>query len=77
MFGWCGGWVTGCRAMCIEFGSWTEQLFVLSTHCFFGSGCDVYVNLYICRRNSSVGQMLLRMEKNEQETPYEQETPVD
>uniref|UniRef100_A0A2H1WG44 SFRICE_020138 n=1 Tax=Spodoptera frugiperda TaxID=7108 RepID=A0A2H1WG44_SPOFR len=44
LHGWCGGWATGCRATGSGFDSRTEQLFVLSTNCCFGSGCHVHVN---------------------------------
>ncbi|KAF9819982.1 hypothetical protein SFRURICE_016652 [Spodoptera frugiperda] len=31
---------------------------VSSTNCCFGSGCLVYVNLYVCRRNHDTGENL-------------------
>ncbi|KAF9796357.1 hypothetical protein SFRURICE_001930 [Spodoptera frugiperda] len=47
LHGWCGGWATGCRATGSGFDSRTEQLFVLSTNCCFGSGCHVHVNFRV------------------------------
>ncbi|KAF9823201.1 hypothetical protein SFRURICE_001152 [Spodoptera frugiperda] len=40
---WCGGWATGCRALCSGYDSRSEQLFILSTNCCFGSGYRLYV----------------------------------
>ncbi|KAF9800326.1 hypothetical protein SFRURICE_002895 [Spodoptera frugiperda] len=55
---WRGGWVTGYRATCSGFDSRTEQLFVRSINCCFGSGCHVYVNLYVCKRTHDTGENL-------------------
>ncbi|KAF9795774.1 hypothetical protein SFRURICE_018902 [Spodoptera frugiperda] len=56
LHGWCGGWATSCRATGSGFDSRTEQLFVLSTNCCFGSGCHVHVKLYVCKRTHDTGE---------------------
>ncbi|KAF9800092.1 hypothetical protein SFRURICE_016969 [Spodoptera frugiperda] len=67
LHGWCGGWATGCRASGSGFDSRTEQLFVWSTNCCFGSGCHVHMNLYVCKRTHDTGENLnvgQRLKKN-------------
>ncbi|KAF9812639.1 hypothetical protein SFRURICE_018069, partial [Spodoptera frugiperda] len=48
--------VTGCHATCCGFDPRTEHLFVCSTDCCSGSGCDVYVNVYVCKRTHDTGE---------------------
>ncbi|KAF9793703.1 hypothetical protein SFRURICE_003527 [Spodoptera frugiperda] len=49
-------WATGFHATCGGFDSRTEQVFVCYTNCCFGSGCHVYVNLYVCKRMYDTGE---------------------
>ncbi|KAF9822955.1 hypothetical protein SFRURICE_018129 [Spodoptera frugiperda] len=48
---WLGSWLPRNG-----FDSRTEQLFVCSTNCCFGSGCHVYVNLHVCKRTNDTGE---------------------
>uniref|UniRef100_A0A2H1VTQ8 SFRICE_001393 n=1 Tax=Spodoptera frugiperda TaxID=7108 RepID=A0A2H1VTQ8_SPOFR len=56
-------WATGYRVTCSGLDSRTEQL---STNCCCGSGCHLFVNLYVCKctygtgDNPSVGQCFIK-----------------
>ncbi|KAF9806193.1 hypothetical protein SFRURICE_016392 [Spodoptera frugiperda] len=50
------GQLVAAQHIGIGFGSLTEQLFVLSTNCCFGSEYHVYVNLYVYKRTYDTGE---------------------
>ncbi|KAF9803194.1 hypothetical protein SFRURICE_018345, partial [Spodoptera frugiperda] len=43
-------------ATCSGFNRRKEELLVSSTNCCFGSGCHVYVNLYVCKCTHDTAQ---------------------
>ncbi|KAF9811582.1 hypothetical protein SFRURICE_017042 [Spodoptera frugiperda] len=49
-------YTVGAACSCSRFDSRMEQLFMRSTYFCFGSGCHVYVNLYICKRTHDTGE---------------------